>query len=179
MTTADFTLIISVLTVLAQVFLGLVFLAWFLRKRIDIANSFVNLIVNNINLLGFVFSSAAVLGSLYYSEIAGYEPCVLCWYQRIFMYPQMIIFGIAMYKKSSEVLVYNLALSVIGLLLAAYHYYGQIFNAGSLPCAVLGYSASCSQRFVMTFGYITIPMMAATVFAVLVGVTFVAWKTKK
>jgi disulfide bond formation protein DsbB len=124
-------------------------------------------------LFSFVVALIATAGSLFYSEIAGFEPCKLCWFQRIFMYPQVILFGIALWKKNETLAVYNsIALSIIGGLIAGYHYLVQIGAAPALPCSAVGYSASCAQRFVMTFGYITIPMMAFTAFMLIIVFMF-------
>ncbi|MDP3901099.1 MAG: disulfide bond formation protein B [bacterium] len=119
-------------------------------------------------LLSFLIALTATLGSLFYSEVMGYEPCKLCWVQRIFIYPQVILLGMALVKKQRWILDYALALSVPGLFVAGYHYLLQRGLESSLPCSVVGYSASCSQRFVMEFGYITIPLMAFTAFALII-----------
>lgn len=113
-------------------------------------------------LLVFLASLASVLGSLYYSEIAGYEPCKLCWIQRIFLYPQAIITFIALIKKDRKALHYTLVLSTFAAAVAAYHYSGQI-GLSDLACDATGVGVKCSTRFMMTFGYITIPMMSLTI----------------
>lgn len=111
----------------------------------------------------FVMALVATLGSLYYSEIAGFEPCKYCWFQRILMYPLVIITYIAIKIKDKYVSRYVLPISGIGTLLAGYHYLTQL---GWLPstCVATGYSVGCAKIFVMTFGYITIPMMSFTAF---------------
>lgn len=118
--------------------------------------------------LALVVALVATLGSLFYSEIAGYTPCKLCWYQRIFMYPQVILFGVALWKKTNSVWLYSLPLSILGGILALYHYYLQLGGNPLIPCTTVGYSVSCSQRFVMEYGYITIPIMALTGFVLLI-----------
>ena len=121
---------------------------------------------------GFIVALAATLGSLIYSDVLGYEPCKLCWFQRIFMYPQVLLLGFALIKKQRVIIDYALALAIPGALVAGYHYLLQLGVAPSLPCAAVGYSVSCSERFVLQFGYITIPLMAFTAF-VLIG--FLLW----
>lgn len=111
-----------------------------------------------------IVSSIATLGSLYFSEIAGFEPCKLCWLQRIFMYPLTIIIGVAMYKKVNDVLNYILPLTLVGLAVAIYHYYFQITGSSLVPCSTVGFSVSCSERFFTYFGYITIPWMSLSAF---------------
>lgn len=126
--------------------------------------------------LALTVSLTATLGSLFYSEIAGFTPCKLCWFERIFMYPQTVIFGVAMWKKDAKIWIYSLTLSIIGATISIYHYLLQI---GILPegsCDAVGRSVSCSKVFVMTFGYITIPLMAGTAFVLLILLAIAAKK---
>ena len=122
----------------------------------------------NAKVWAFLVALVAMLGSLYFSDYLGYEPCKLCWYQRIFMYPQVFLFGLALIKKDSRIWSYSILLSVIGALIAAFHYISQVTKTSILPCDALGYSASCSQTFVLSFGYITIPMMALSAFVAII-----------
>lgn len=158
-------LILSSLTVVGQVIIGLIVISLMVRNE-----KLTRFFGKNAVLFSFIAVLGATLGSLFYSEIAGFEPCKLCWFQRIFMYPQVILLGIVLWKKTNGVLaIYNsLVLSIIGATIAGYHYLLQIGVAPELPCAAVGYSAACSQRFVMSFGYITIPMMALTAFALII-----------
>lgn len=165
--------VLAIGTIIAQVFIaGAVLYYLFCRQQencfVPLARNFFSFIGRNGIALAFVAALAAILGSLFYSEVAGYEPCKLCWFQRIFMYPQVILLGVALWKKDSREALYCLILSVVGAAIAGYHYLMQIGIAPSLPCSAVGYSASCSQRFVMQFGYITIPMMSLTAFALII-----------
>lgn len=118
-------------------------------------------------LLAFFVALAALLGSLYFSDVLGYEPCKLCWYQRILMYPQTLLLGFALIRaERREIWRYVVLLSFVGMLFAGFHYISQVLDIG-LPCSAIGYSASCSERFFLTYGYITIPMMALTAFVAL------------
>lgn len=67
-------------------------------------------------------SFIATLGSLYLSEIMKYEPCTLCWYQRILMYPLVLLLGTAIIRKDYRIGIYSLTLAIIGACIAAYHY---------------------------------------------------------
>ena len=129
-------------------------------------------------LFAWIVALLATLGSLFYSDILGYTPCKLCWFQRIFMYPQAILLGVAFFRRDNRVLEYVLWLSGIGFLIAAYHY---LIHIGLLPgsCAVTGISVSCSQRFVMEFGYITIPMMSLTAFALTFLISLLAIRSRR
>lgn len=119
-------------------------------------------------LWAFIVALIATLGSLFYSEVAGYEPCKLCWFQRIFMYPQVVLLGMALFKKDKGILSYAVALSLPGLAVALSHYLLQTTGVSIFSCRAVGYSVSCAKIFVLNFGYITIPMMAATAFALII-----------
>lgn len=125
---------------------------------------------------GFAFmlivAIVAMLGSLTYSDILGYEPCKLCWYQRICMYPLVPLFLIALWKKEKMILPYSFVLAFIGGLIALYHYIVQL-GIVAAPCSVSGYSVSCAKVFTMRFGYITIPMMALSAFVLILIMIFI------
>lgn len=106
---------------------------------------------------------SATLGSLYYSNIALMEPCLLCWYQRIFMYPQVFLLILGIVWKDKNILRYTMLLSVVGLMLAGYQYFMQIGVTAPTACGI-GPDVSCSDTYIQHFGYITIPLMSATVF---------------
>lgn len=134
------------------------------------------LVANNAVLFSLIVAVLATAGSLFYSEIAGYEPCKLCWFQRIFMYPQVILLAIALWKRDDHIRLYSIWLSAVGAVIAAYHYLLQIGVISGGPCSAVGYSVSCAQRFVLQHGYITIPMMALTAFLMIT--VFMATRTK-
>ena len=144
---------LSYLTLLGQVIL-LVVLVMFLSKK--------NLSFFKKN--AFIVALIATSGSLFYSEILGYTPCKLCWLQRIFMYPLVLLFGISLFKKDNNIIPYGLGMSLFGVIIAVYHYLLQIGFVSGMSCGVVGYSVECSKRFVMDFGYITIPMMSLIAF---------------
>ena len=120
------------------------------------------------SMFALIIALLATLGSLFYSEIAGYEPCKLCWFQRVFIYPQVIILGIALLRKDEGAAYYSVVLSAFGMLIAGYHYLLQLGVAPGFLCSALGSSALCTQRFVMNFGYITIPLMTFTAFLLII-----------
>ncbi|HLC54045.1 MAG TPA: disulfide bond formation protein B [Candidatus Nanoarchaeia archaeon] len=140
-----------------------------LKKRLFSAWEFLG---KNALWFGLLVSLVSMLVSLYYSDILKFEPCVLCWYQRIAMYPQVALFAVALWKREPfRVWTYSAVLSVIGALIAGFQYYGQMVAnpVVSLPCQVLEYSTSCASTFAPVFGYITIPMMALTGFVMLLA----------
>src|SRR4051812_9254007 len=96
--------------------------------------------------LGFAIALFSTLGSLYFSEIAQFPPCVLCWYQRICMYPLVAIFAVGIIKKDKLLPLYVLPLSIIGLLIGIYHniLYYNIIPESVAPCVS---GVSCTTKF--------------------------------
>lgn len=114
--------------------------------------------------IGFFTAFGSLVGSLFYSNYAGFTPCTLCWIQRIFIYPLVPIFAIALWKRDSGVVDYAFSLSAIGVLVAIYHTYIQFGGSSLLPCSA---EVSCAQRFFVEYGYVTIPTMSLTAFALI------------
>jgi len=122
--------------------------------------------------LSLFFAITASTGSLFLSEIARYTPCLFCWYQRIFMYPLVIILAVALIKKTKDVASYVFPTAVIGALIAGFHYWGQITYNPFASCASLGFSISCSERFFTHYGYITIPFMSLSSFVYIASLMY-------
>jgi disulfide bond formation protein DsbB len=115
--------------------------------------------------LGFLISFGAVLLSLFYSEIIGYPPCELCWIQRIFLYPQLILFGLELIKKDKSMVDQSIVLAVLGSVTSIYHIYLENGGSSFLSCSSASYSGnqiSCAVRYIYEFGYVTMPIMALT-----------------
>lgn len=161
--TQTVTTLLSTLTILAQV-LSLVLVVALVVGRRRPPMGLTRLAGRHGVLLAFVVSLLATLGSLYYSEVANFAPCLLCWYQRILMYPQVILLTVAYFAQDRGVVKYVLPLCLTGAGFAIYHYALQLGAPIAAPCEVVGYSASCAERFVLQFGYITIPLMAFSAF---------------
>jgi disulfide bond formation protein DsbB len=107
-------------------------------------------------------SLLAMLGSLYLSEIVDFLPCLLCWYQRIAMYPLVFVLGVGLLRRDPGVWRFALPLPVIGFAIAAYHVTIQWMpNLDVVSCSV---GAPCTGRYVAVFGFISIPTMAAAAF---------------
>lgn len=158
---------IGILVLFGQLLIVVAFGALLAQRFFNTGDRVVSWFGNRAIALAFFAALAATLGSLFYSDIRHYTPCLLCWYQRIFMYPQVILLGIAWRKGDHGVWRYSVPLSVIGGLLALLHYYEQVTLNPLAPCSTIGYSASCTESFVLRYGYITIPLMALTAFAMI------------
>ena len=157
---------LAILTILSQILsLGIVIglLTGYLQKRLKSSKiTHIPFIISS-----YIVAMTAMLGSLFYSDTLGYDPCKLCWYQRIVMYPQTLLFLVALAKSDKKVGDYGMVLSFVGAMLALYHYLLQIGILTTTSCTTVGYSISCSDRFTTTYGYITIPMMALSAFVLI------------
>ncbi len=116
--------------------------------------------------LSFIVALVATSGSLFYSQVAGYTPCLLCWFQRIFMYPLVILLGVAIYRDDSRKMLrqYLSPMTVFGGLIAVWHYITQVTEAAS-GCTAGG--VDCGVPWIFHLGYITIPLMALTGFTLI------------
>lgn len=121
-----------------------------------------------------VLAFASVAGTLYMEYAALLTPCHLCWWQRVFMYPILVIALVALVKgtKANGLADYVLALAIPGFAVALYQHLLQVLPAGALiPCDA---SNDCAIRSVFDFGFVTIPWMAISVFAALIFVALCA-----
>ena len=115
----------------------------------------------------WVIALLATVGSLFFSEVMGLPPCVLCWYQRIAMYPLVLIIATGIVTRDRRMRTYALPLCLAGLAVSVYHnllYYGVIPETLT-PCSE---GASCTERQIEWLGFVTIPLMGLASFA---GVT--------
>ena len=106
----------------------------------------------------WVVALVASSGSLYLSDVVGFVPCLLCWYQRIAMYPLVLVLGVAMVRGDASVWRYAMPLSVAGALIAAYHVTIQL--QPTLDVGMCSAGASCTGRYLNVFGFVSIPVMA-------------------
>lgn len=127
--------------------------------------------------LAFAISLISMLGSLYYSEIMHLPPCVLCWYQRIAMYPLVLIFGFAIYKKDNNLVLPAFVLAIIGWAIAVYHnlLYFNILPEAAAPCMA---GISCSTKFEGFLAAFPIPLQALVGFTILLIILIIYWRTK-
>jgi disulfide bond formation protein DsbB len=113
--------------------------------------------------LAWVVATVATLGSLYYSEVADFVPCRLCWYQRICMYPLALVLGVAALRRDRDVRFYVAPLAAVGAAIAAYHSWIQAYppSGGSSFCTL---DAPCTERYVWELGFVSLPLMALSAF---------------
>jgi len=160
---------LSVGTVAMQI-VGLGFLAvYFLQKKFpDLSD--VGAFVRRWGLwAGLLLTIFATAITLFYSEVLGLTPCGWCWIQRVFLYPQIVLFALALWKKDRSIADYSIGLSIFGAAAALYQHYLQMGGTSVIPCPATSQQAvDCAVRFVFEFNYITFPLMSFTLFAFLI-----------
>ncbi len=117
-------------------------------------------------LIALLAAWTATLGSLYFSEVLGFIPCSLCWYQRILMYPLSVILLIGLIRKDSGLFFYVLPFSILGIVVSTYHYLLQKTNIFT-SSAVCDTGIPCTTTWINLFGFVTIPFMALTAFLII------------
>lgn len=168
------TQFLSILTLIGGIFI-IMFLVFFVYNKVWSKKQFkIDFLNNNALIFAFIVALTATLGSLFYSEIAGYTPCKLCWFQRIFMYPLVILFGVALMRKARNIIYYVIPLSMIGGAISIYHY---IIQRTEYAASCVEGGVSCTSKYVFHFGYITIPMMALTAFGLIIIFSYL-WKRR-
>jgi disulfide bond formation protein DsbB len=118
--------------------------------------------------LSWSISLVSMIGSLYFSEVKGFIPCTFCWYQRILMYPMVLLLGIAAFKKDYNIVKYTIPLSVLGMIIALIHYSEQKMGfiskqfgdvcSGAVPCGI---------SYINYMGFITIPFLSLIGFTII------------
>jgi disulfide bond formation protein DsbB len=153
--------VVSISIILIQVFCLVILGSLFFGNKKD--NIILKFVYNYTFIFGFLISLGAVVVSLFYSNVIGYPACELCWIQRIFIYPQVVLFGMELWKREKAIVDYSFALALIGSLVSLFHIYVEHGGASTLACATGGEGGvSCAVRYVYEFSYVSIPVMALT-----------------
>lgn len=132
---------------------------------------------SNLHYVAWTVSLIATFGSLFFSEIMKLPPCVLCWYQRIAMYPIALILPIGILFQDKWIGRYIIPLSLVGLGISSYHvllYYGVIPES-IVPCTQ---GVSCTSRQIEWFGFMTIPLLSMIGF-ILINLSMFFYTSKK
>ena len=161
---------IAIGTIALQIAILALIAAWIMRAPL------LSLVERHTTLLLRIVSTGAVLGSLYLEYGLGYEPCLLCWYQRIAIFGVAIIAWTGDIKTNALLRKQVIIFSLLGLIVALFHNYIDIFPGSGID--VCGASTvSCLKRYIYEFGYITIPMMSLTVLLLGLLLTFLAGRS--
>jgi len=128
--------------------------------------------------LAWVVALSAILGSLYFSEVRAFAPCILCWFQRIFMYPLGIVILVGIIQQDVKMPNYALPLSLAGTAVAFYHnlLYYHVISEALAPCTL---GVSCITPQITWLGFIGIPLLSLAAFAVIDGALFLIIKNNK
>lgn len=121
---------------------------------------------NKLIFLCWIIALVATLGSLFFSEIMGYPPCSLCWYQRIAMYPLVILYGVGLFQPLKQTINFSLPLVIIGWIIATYH---NLLNFGVIPetASPCHSGVPCSTIYIELVGFITIPLLSLIAFTII------------
>lgn len=161
----DVALFLALLALVAQIGLVLLAVLWLLARVSPAADDALLAVRRTLAgrefALGALVAATATAGSLYFSEVKEFPPCELCWFQRIFMYPLVVLLGVAALRREA-VWWYLLPLVGIGAAFSIYHYQLELFPEQETSfCAA---SVPCTIRWVWELGYVSIPMLALTAF---------------
>ena len=121
----------------------------------------------------WIIAFVSTLGSLFFSEIMELAPCSLCWYQRIFMFPLVIMFFVGLFSFDKSIIKYALPIAIIGWGFAFYHYllYSGFIPENLQPCSQ---GISCSETYLDLFGFLTIPLLSLISFTIIIALLFVS-----
>ena len=128
--------------------------------------------------LGFVVAALATGGSLFFSEIAHYAPCELCWYERICMYPLAVVLLLMALANDYRASRYLLPLPIVGAGLAAYHVLVERGIVSQSKECILSAPGGCATKWIDELGYVTIPVLTLTAFALVLGFLLLAGQSE-
>ena len=126
----------------------------------------------NILFLCWLLVSVSAMGSLFFSFVMEFAPCVLCWYQRIFLFPLVLILAIGLFPFDKKVVKYALPLAIAGWLTAVYH---NLLYAGFIPKSIQPCSqgVSCTEEYINLFGFLSIPMLSLLSFSTIIALLII------
>jgi disulfide bond formation protein DsbB len=128
--------------------------------------------------LCWFLASVSTAGSLFFSYIMQFAPCVLCWYQRIFLFPLVIILAVGLFPFDKGVVKYALPLAIAGGLTALYHslLYSGVIPESIQPCSQ---GVSCTEKYIELFGFVSIPMLSFLSFSTIIGLLIILTRTNR
>ena len=146
----------------------LLLVLFFLRHKNEVAGEIVAFFRTFALWIGFLLVLISMSMSLYYSEVLGFKPCGLCWSIRVFSYPLVFLFALALWKKDTSIADYVITLSIPGAIVSLYQHYLQMGGAEFINCSTVSVGTDCAERFFFAWGHITFPWIAFTLFVFLV-----------
>lgn len=171
-------LFFSLLALIALTGAVLLFLARLGGRRIPVLRQFAEAVEPASLWLATLVAGMSMAGSLYFSEIANLVPCRLCWYQRIAMYPLVVILLVAAFRRDRGVRFYAVPLAVIGALISGYHYLIEWFPELESD-GVCSVDMPCTFVWFRRLGFITIPFMALCGFLAVIALLTIRPKEER
>ena len=122
----------------------------------------------------WLVASTSTLGALFFGEVMNLPTCVLCWYQRIFMFPLVLVLPVGMFPFDHKVVRYALPLAALGWLVAAFH---VLLVAGVIPEDIrpCTQGVPCSEQVIEWFGFVTIPLLSLAAFSAIIALLVLAY----
>lgn len=113
--------------------------------------------------------------SLFFSHVMEFEPCVLCWYQRICLFPLVLILAVGLFPFDKKVVKFALPLAIAGWFTALYHnlLYSGVIPESIQPCSQ---GVSCTEKYIDLFGFLTIPMLSLLSFSTIIALLFILYR---
>jgi hypothetical protein len=164
----------SVLALVAAAGSVLVVVARLVAPRAPVAARLGGAVIRQRAPLTLAVGAVSMLGSLYFSEVADYVPCRLCWFQRIAMYPIALVALVALVRRDRGARWYLVPMAVIGAVISTYHYLIErgVLN-DSESCALFG--PSCADVWFEEFGFVTLAFMALAGFVAVIVLNTVSF----
>jgi len=115
----------------------------------------------------WLVAALSTAGSLFFSYVMEFPPCVLCWYQRIFLFPLVLVLAVGLFPFNKNVVKFSLPLAIAGWLTAFYH---TLLHSGIIPETIQPCSQGvpCTEEYIKLFGFITIPMLSLLAFTTII-----------
>lgn len=126
----------------------------------------------NILFICWLLATTSTMGSVFFSHVMEFAPCVLCWYQRICLFPLVILLAVGLFSFDKSAVKYTLPLVIAGWLTALYHtlLYAGIIPKSLQPCTQ---GVSCTEEYINLFGFITIPMLSLLSFSMIMALLII------
>ena len=126
----------------------------------------------NILFICWLIATTSTMGSVFFSYVMEFAPCVLCWYQRICLFPLVVLLAVGLFSFDKSVVKYTLPLAIAGWLTAFYHtlLYAGIIPESIQPCTQ---GISCTEEYINLFGFITIPMLSLLSFSMIIALLII------
>lgn len=127
----------------------------------------------NLLFAAWLVATGSALGALFFGEVMGLPPCLLCWWQRIFMFPLAVLLPFGLFPYDSRMIRYGLALAIPGALTALFH---QLLVSGIVPETIkpCTQGVPCSETVITWFGFLTIPLLSLAAFSILIALLIAA-----